>query len=135
VKPDQVETTGPPPEKVRRFLASLERMKRNLHTIVGDAKGLPPITSALGVWNGIFEAVSKQHDRIDYIDFESITITQKMVTVVMVLPSVEAGQVMEDALKPLPFLKEMKLAGWKGTPISNTPNFQRIAFSFTQKAD
>lgn len=129
VQIDQVENGGPPPETVRRFLVSLDRMKRNLQTIVGDAKGLPPITSALGVWNNIFGAVSQVHAQIEYIDFESVTITQKMVTLVMVMPTVEAGVQLEEPLKKLPFLKDMELEGWRAQPIANT-SFQRIAFNF-----
>jgi type IV pilus assembly protein PilM len=124
-----VESAGPRPDAVKRFLAELERMKRRLHTIAGDTKGLPPITSALQVWNDIFEVVGKNHDAVDYIDFEKVEITQKRVTLVMILPSVAAAERLQDPLKKVEFLSSMELDDWAAQPITNTP-FQRITFNF-----
>ncbi|HEX5137595.1 MAG TPA: pilus assembly protein PilM [Planctomycetota bacterium] len=129
VDPNAVERGGPKPEAVRRFLQALDRMKRNLHTIVGDAKGLPQITSALQVWNEVFAIVGKLHEQIDFIDFETIEITQKQVTLAMILPDVEAGQRLEEGLKKVDFLSEMKLDEWGASPLSGT-NLQRITFVF-----
>jgi hypothetical protein len=117
------------PEAVKRFLQALERMKRNLHTIVGDAKGLPQITSGLQVWNDIFAAVAKVHEQIDFVDFELIDISQTRVTLITVLPDVEAGQRLETALKQVEFLGAMTLEEWGATPYPGT-NFQRISFNF-----
>ncbi len=129
VDPNAVERGGPKPEAVKRFLQTLERMKRNLHTIVGDAKGLPQITSALQVWNDIFATVGKLHEQIDFVDFESIEVTQKRVTLVMVLPDVEAGQRLEEGLKRVEFLSAMTLEEWGASPYPGT-NHQKITFSF-----
>jgi len=129
VDPNGVERGGPKPEAVRRFLQALDRMKRNLHTIVGDAKGLPQITSALQVWNDIFTTVGKLHEQIDFVDFDLIEITQKRVTLGMILPDVEAGQRLEEGLKKVQFLSEMKLDEWGASPLSQT-NFQKITFVF-----
>jgi len=129
VKPNEVETAGPRPEAVQRYLKALDRMKRHLHTIVGDTKGLPQITSALGVWNEIFGVVTKLHDQVDFIDFESINITQKMVTLVMVMPDAEAAVRLEEGLKKIPYLSEMELDPWSTTPLAGT-NLQRITFAF-----
>lgn len=129
VKPNDVEAAGPRPEAVRRYLIQLERMKRNLHTIVGDTKGLPPITSALQVWNDVFGVVGKLHDQMDFIDFETINITQKMVTLVMILPDAEAAVRLEEGLKKLEFLSAMELEAWSASPLSGT-NLQRITFNF-----
>jgi hypothetical protein len=120
---------APKSEAVKRFLQALDRMKRNLHTIVGDAKGLPQITSALQIWNDIFATVGKLHEQIDFIDFETIDITQKRVTLVMILPDVEAGQRMEEGLKRVDFLSALTLEEWGATPLSGT-NLQRITFTF-----
>lgn len=134
VKPNEIETpaAGPRPETVKRYLRELERMKRNLHTIVGDTKGLPQITSALGVWNEIFGAIGKLHEQIDFIDIESIKITQKMVTIVMITPDVEAGVALEAGLKKIEFLGAMELEPWSANPLAGT-NFQRIPFNFKKK--
>ncbi len=129
VKPQEVETGGPRWEAVRRYLSSLERMKKNLHTIVGDTKGLPQIKSALQVWNDIFGVVGKMHDQIDFIDFETIKITQRMVTLVMILPDAEAAVRLEEELKKVPYLSEMELEAWSTTPLAGT-NLQRITFNF-----
>ncbi|MFI5403372.1 MAG: pilus assembly protein PilM, partial [Planctomycetota bacterium] len=129
VKPQEIENTPPRWEAVRRYLKTLDRMKRNLHTIVGDTKGLPPITSALQVWNDIFGVVGKLHDQVDFIDFETITITQRLVTLVMIIPDAEAAVRLEEGLKQVPFLSTMELESWSATPLSGT-NFQRIAFNF-----
>jgi hypothetical protein len=120
---------APKPESVKRFLQALERMKRNLHTIVGDAKGLPQITSALQVWNEVFAAVGKLHEQLDFIDFETIEITQKKVVLGMVLPDTEAGKLLENGLKRVDFLGTMKLKEWGATPLSGT-NLQRITFTY-----
>jgi hypothetical protein len=108
-------------------------MKRNLHTIVGDAKGLPQITSALEVWNQIFATVGKLHEQLDFIDFETIEISQKKVVLGMVLPDVEAGKLLERGLTRVDFLSDMRLKEWGATPLSGT-NFQRITFTF-ERAD
>jgi type IV pilus assembly protein PilM len=124
---------APKPEAVKRFLQALDRMKRNLHTIVGDAKGLPQITSALEVWNQIFATVGKLHEQLDFIDFETIEISQKKVVLGMVLPDVEAGKLLERGLTRVDFLSDMRLKEWGATPLSGT-NFQRITFTF-ERAD
>jgi len=129
VIPESVEQAGSAPEKIRRFLRSLENMRRRLHSIVGDAKGLPPITSALQVWNDMFKVVTENHEAVDYIDFESIEVTQGRVNLVMVLPSVAAGERMEEALKKVEFLQGMELEPWSANPISGT-SFQRITFTY-----
>ena len=129
VKPQDVEIAGPRPETVRRYLQQLDKMKRHLHSIVGDTKGLPQITSALGVWNDIFKTVGTLHDQLDYIDFESYNITQKSVTLVLIVPDAEAAVRLEEALKKLPYLSEMELEPWSASPLSGT-NLQRITFNF-----
>jgi hypothetical protein len=100
---------------------------------VGDAKGLPPITSALQVWNDLFEAIGKNHQALGYIDFEKIEITQNRVILVMVLPSAAAGEKLQGPLKTLPFLSELELEpDWNVQPITST-DFVRITFTFKRK--
>jgi len=118
---------GDPPQTVKRFLSALERMKRNLHTIVGDTKGLPQITSALQVWDEIFAQVKKVHSEIDFIDFETVEISQTRVTLVMILPSVEASSILEEALKKVDFLAAMELEVGRATPFDDK---QKIGFSY-----
>jgi hypothetical protein len=129
VKPNDVEISGPRPEAVKRYLRELERMKRNLHTIVGDTKGLPQITSALETWNQIFGVVAKLHDKIDFIDFETININQKMVTLVMVVADAEATQELEKGLKQVPYLADMELESWSLSPVMGT-NLQKVTFNY-----
>jgi hypothetical protein len=129
VDANAVERGGPKPEAVKRFLQALDRMKRNLHTIVGDAKGLPQITSALQVWNDVFATVGKLHEQIDFIDFEMIEVSQKRVTLAMILPDVEAGKTLEDGLKRIEFLSAMTLEEWGASPHGGT-NLQKITFNF-----
>jgi hypothetical protein len=130
IKPAEVEIQGPRPEAVRRYLRELERMKRNLHTIVGDTKGLPQITSALQVWNDVFGVLTKLHDQIDFVDFETINITQKMVTLVMIVPDAAATDAIEKALKQqVPYLAEMELEPWSLSPVTNT-NLQRVTLNY-----
>ena len=112
---------------MKRFLSALERMKRNLHTIVGDTKGLPQITSALQVWDDIFAAAKKVHSEIDYIDFETVEISQTRVTLVMILPTVEASSILEGALKKVEFLAAMELEVGRATPFGDK---QKISFNY-----
>jgi len=123
-----IEAGGPRPETVKRFLLALDRMKRNLHTIVGDAKGLPQITSALEVWDEIFGVIKKNHEQMDFIDFDTIEISQTRVTLVAILPSVEAGHVLEEGLKKVPFLEAMDYEQGRATPFLQS--FQRIGFNY-----
>jgi hypothetical protein len=133
VSAPDIEREGLRPLAVRRFLSELERMRRHLHSIVGDAKGLPPITSALQVWNDLFEAIGKNHQALGYIDFEKIEITQNRVILVMVLPSAAAGEKLQGPLKTLPFLSELELEpDWNVQPITST-DFVRITFTFKRK--
>jgi type IV pilus assembly protein PilM len=137
VDPNEVEKGGPKPEAVKRFLGALDRMKRTLHGIVGDTKGLPQITSALQVWDEIFAVVGSLHEKIRFIDFETIDITQKRVTLVMVLPDIEAGKDLEEGLKKVSLLSEMELEEWGAMPISGTDfegaPLQRITFNYKKK--
>ena len=73
--------------------------------------------------------VAENHEAVDYIDFESIEVTQNRVNLGMILPSVAAGERMEEALKKIEFLQGMELEPWSANPISNT-SFQRITFTF-----
>jgi len=129
VLPDSVEQEGDAPQKVHRFIRALESMRRRLHSIVGDAKGLPQITSAIKAWNEIFKVVAENHEAVDYIDFESIEVTQNRVNLGMILPSVAAGERMEEALKKVEFLEGMELEPWSANPITGT-SFQRITFTY-----
>jgi hypothetical protein len=129
VSPEGVERAGPRPDAVKRFLSELDRMKRKLHATVGGTTGLPPITSALQVWNDIFKALSKHHEEIGYIDFERIEVMQKRVTLMMLVPDITAGVKVQDALKEVPFLQEMKLEDWGVTPATGTA-FGRTTFVY-----
>ena len=62
-------------------------------------------------------------------NFETINITQKMVTLVMVMPDAEAAVRLEEGLKKIPYLSEMELDPWSTTPLTGT-NLQRITFTF-----
>jgi len=65
VDPSQVESSGPRPEAIDRFVRELRKMRRKLQGIVGDDEGLPAITSALSFWNEIFGAVTSIHKELD----------------------------------------------------------------------
>jgi hypothetical protein len=130
VKPEKVEAAGPRYEAVKRYLRELERMKRNLHTIVGDTKGLPQITSALQIWNDVFGLVARLHEKLRFIDFTTINVSQTMVTLVMIVPDAEATQELEQGLKTLPSLSQMVLEdGWNLSPVTGT-DLQTVTFTF-----
>ncbi|MHC4133700.1 MAG: pilus assembly protein PilM [Planctomycetota bacterium] len=125
----RIEQGGERPLAVRRFISELRRMKKRLHRVVGDDQGLPPLRSALQTWNDIFGIVSKNHEQIGYIDFESINITQERVRFNVVLPSIaEAEAYLEEPLKKV--LPDMELdGGLASEPIKNT-DFHRVPFNF-----
>lgn len=130
----RTEQSGERPLAVRRFISQLRLMKTRLHRIVGDDRGLPPLTSALQTWNDIFSVVNKNHKQIGYIDFESINITQDRVRFNVVLPSIaEAENYMEEPLKDV--LADMELDGGLGSePIKDT-DFQRVQFNYRKKRE
>jgi len=130
----RTEQAGERPMAVRRFIDELRRMKKRLHRVVGDDRGLPPLTSALQTWNDIFSIVSRNHEQIGFIDFESISITQERVRFNVVLPSIaEAENFLEEPLKKA--LPEMELDGGLGSePIKDT-DFHRVPFNFRKKRE
>ncbi|MHC4411011.1 MAG: pilus assembly protein PilM [Planctomycetota bacterium] len=130
----RIEQGGERPMAVRRFIGELRRMKKRLHRIVGDDRGLPPLTSALQTWNDIFAIISKNHEQIGFIDFESISISQERVRFNVVMPSIaEAENYLEEPLKKI--LSDMELDGGLGSePIKDT-DYHRIPFNFRKKRE
>ena len=130
----RIEQGGERPLAVRRFIGELRRMKKRLRRVVGDDQGLPPLRSALQTWNDIFGIVSKNHEQIGYIDFESINIKQDSVRFNVVLPSIaEAENYLEGPLKKL--LPDMELDGGLGSePIKGT-ELHRVPFNFRKKRE
>ena len=126
VDPNEVEKDGDRYDAVKRFNSKLRRMRTRLYSIVGDSKGLPQIESALHTWNGMFGAFKEFHEKIDYVDIESIVIRQKDVRLNLLLPSTAAGEIIAEPLKGV--MKGMVLNDdWGGEPVGN---FQRIRFHF-----
>ena len=76
VNPQAIESAGDRDKAIQRFGNQLRVMQNKLARYVGDARGLPTITSALEIWNDIFGVLSKNHEQLEYIDFEQIEITQ-----------------------------------------------------------
>jgi len=132
VVPDEVEWATTRPEALANFRKSLYRMRRHLHRVVGSEQGLPPITSALKIWDQIFGLIKSLHKEIDYIDFENIDIEQDQVVLTIVVPSAAAAERLEEPLKKLEVLSEMDLEPYATTPVTNT-NFQRARLAFKKR--
>ncbi|MHC4548339.1 MAG: pilus assembly protein PilM [Planctomycetota bacterium] len=132
VDPNHIEGSGERPLAVKRFINELRRMKGVLRRVVGDDKGLPEIHSALNTWNQIFGVVTKHHEKIDYIDFETISIEQDQVRLNVVLPSIAEAETLGEPLKSLEALAGMRLEGLQAEPIKDTDK-QRVPFYFKRK--
>jgi type IV pilus assembly protein PilM len=132
VNPSDVELAGPPAEAIQRFVSKLRVMRRRLQDIVGDTQGLPPITSALKMWNDIFSRIATVHEEIEYIDFESIEIKQDSVVLMIVVPSVAAAERLDEALQKLDVLQDFQLEPYRVTPLPNTDK-QRARLAFKKR--
>lgn len=108
VDANQVENDGPRPEAIKRFVRRLKRMRTKLTRDVGDEKGLPPITSALTMWNDVFGVVNRLHKELEYIDFERIIIKQDKVEIAVIVPSVHALELLEPPISSLKIMQGMK---------------------------
>jgi type IV pilus assembly protein PilM len=76
VNPQAIESAGDRDKAIQRFGNQLRLMQSKLARYVGDARGLPTITSALEIWNDIFGVLGRNYEQLEYIDFEQIEITQ-----------------------------------------------------------
>ena len=119
----EVEAAGERPLAIKRFVNSLRRMRLRLEREVGNEKGLPPITSALHMWNEIFGVFSNLHEEIGYIDFRHIIIKQDSVELAIIVQNTEAIDRIAEPLSNLDVLKGMKFD--EDTRITGVPNTTR----------
>jgi hypothetical protein len=121
----RVETDGPRPEALRRYLQSLSRMRGNLYSATGDKSGLESIESTAGIWNAIFAKVKEHHKELGYIDFETITVKQERVYLVVIVQSAGHGERLQALLNEIDYLRKMRPEGVNATPIRGSDK-QRI---------
>ena len=132
VDPGQVEMDGPRPEAIKRFVRRLKRMRTKLTRWVGDDKGLPPITSALKMWNEIFGVIAKLHKELEYIDFQRIIIKQDKVEIAIIVPSVAAVERLEEPISSLEVMRGMKFdEDYSIQPVPDT-NKQRATLEWNR---
>ncbi len=112
-----VESAGPKPEALRRFVDRLRAMRSALLRDYGGGQGVTPIESALKTWNEIFSVIGKHHKEIVYIDFQRVQIQQDSVRLGMVISSTNAAETLGRLLsEQVGALKEMDLQ-----PVSTRP--------------
>lgn len=131
--PDTIERRVPPPEVLSSYLRALKKMRYLLRKEFGDqSDNIPPIVSALRIWNGMFAVIREHHKEVHYFDIEHLLIRQDHVRMTIIVESVPAGTTLEDYLKAMPIFK-----GWNAKPSLYQPvkgtSFQRTTLVFEKK--
>ncbi|MFQ5844291.1 MAG: pilus assembly protein PilM [Planctomycetota bacterium] len=130
VDPQEVEQRGPLPQVLVRYRRELERMRRKLSDHFGDVGGrVPPIVSAVRIWNEIFGVIREHHQELVYFDLENLTIRQETVRMTIIVESAQAADKLEGYLKGLGIFREWKPKPWSSQPVKGTP-YQRTTLTF-----
>jgi type IV pilus assembly protein PilM len=130
VNPNTVEGAGDRDRAIQRFVSTLATMRRKLHKRIGGTQGIEPITSALKKWNDVFKVVGESHEQIQYVDFETIDIRQRQVTLAVIIQDAAAAEHLAEQLKKLPVLSELELEPYGADPYGN---HVKVRYHFTEK--
>ena len=130
VDPNRVERSGPRYLAIHRFVGSLKTMRRRLYKKVGNDKGLTPINSALKIWNDIFHVIRENHEKLGYIDFETIDIRQERITLTMIVESATAMEFLKERLKNLDSLAGLDLEPPGVDPVGK---YVKTRFAFQER--
>ena len=108
-------------------------MRSKLKREFGDqSDNIPPIISALRIWNELFTVIRQNHKAVRYFDIESLKVRQDRVDMTIIVDSVPAGTKLKDFLGAMPLFKE-----WNAKPVSYQPvkgtNFHRTTLVFEKK--
>jgi type IV pilus assembly protein PilM len=132
INASEVATAGPDAESIQRYWRTLASMRARLRKIFGGGDKVPVIRSALQTWNEMFQVIQKLHKEIGYIDIEGLDVGQDGVQLRCVLPSLDAGNRIQEELLKLDAFQEMEPSPLSRAQIQGT-EFFRVAIEFKEK--